>query len=338
MSITITALNREGGSVSTLVESLNEKADAYAAKSKGEGTRDAYRKAWRAYVRWCASVELEPLAGNPDTLALYVTARASDLSVSSINVIVAAIQEAHRLGGVALDMGNPRLSMVLEGIRRSRGIRPQRKAAPATPDVLRRLLATRRPPSSPVGARDRAMMLLGFGAAMRRSELVGLLVGDVRVEPGRGLIVTIRHSKTDQVGAGVEVSVCENRDDDSFCPATAFSQWMEHRRLAQDGGGDDRTLFCSIDEVGRLSGRHLNAHMVARLMNSAAKAAGLPVGDYSGHSLRRGFATAAARSGVGLPELMRHTRHKSTQVAVGYIEEADRWRSNASESVWGGKN
>lgn len=335
MSMTITALNREGGSVSTLVEDLNEQADAYAAKSKGEGTRDAYRKALKAYVRWCASVELEPLAGEPDTLALYVTARAADLSVSSINVIVSAVKEAHRLGGVTLDMAAPRLSMVLRGIRRTRGIRPQRKASAATPDVLRRLLATRRPPSSPVGARDRAMMLLGFGAALRRSELVGLLVGDVRPEPGRGLIVTIRRSKTDQLGSGAEVSVCENRDDHAFCPATALAQWMEHRVLADDGGGPDRPLFCSIDQVGRLSGSPLQDRMVSRLMNQAAEAAGLPAGDYSGHSLRRGFATAAARAGVGLPDLMRATRHKSTQVAVGYIEEADRWRGNASGAVWG---
>jgi integrase len=202
-------------------------------------------------------VELEPLAGDPDTLALYVTARASDLSVSSINVIVSAVKEAHRLGGVPLDMAAPRLSMVLRGIRRTRGIRPQRKASAATPDVLRRLLATRRPPSSPVGARDRAMMLIGFGAALRRSELVGLLVGDVRPEPGRGLIVTIRRSKTDQLGSGGGERVREPRRS-RVLPGDGILAVDGAPPLgSRDGGGDDRALFCSIDEVGRLSGRHL---------------------------------------------------------------------------------
>ena len=128
------------------------------------------------------------------------------LTVASLRVHLAAIGAAHRLAGVALDLRHPRLVMVLEGIARDKGTRPRGKAA-AGPDVLRLMLATRPSPATPLGARDRALLLLGFGAALRRSELAGLALGDVTPVPGRGLRVLVRRSKTDQRGAGQEVAV-----------------------------------------------------------------------------------------------------------------------------------
>lgn len=130
---------------------------------------------------------------------MYATHRADQgVAVSTLRVNLAAIRTAHRLTGVPLDLADPRLAMVVEGIVRRRGTRPRRQAAPAVPEVLRLLLGACAPAATPLGARDRAMLLLGFGAALRRSELVALSVGDVTPVPGRGVRLLVRWSKTDQ--------------------------------------------------------------------------------------------------------------------------------------------
>src|SRR5689334_4819133 len=172
----------------------------------------------------------DPLGADPDTIAMYVVRRAdAGRAVSTIRVDLAAILTAHRLAGIALDLRHPRLAMVLEGVTRSLGVRPRRQAAPAVPDLLRRLLATRPGPETPLGARDRALLLIGFGAALRRSELVGLRLVDVMSVPGKGLLLTVRRSKTDQAGAGQQVAVCANPADPEFCPATALEAWLQFR-------------------------------------------------------------------------------------------------------------
>ncbi|MBV9251192.1 MAG: tyrosine-type recombinase/integrase, partial [Acetobacteraceae bacterium] len=275
-----------------------------------------------------------------DTLAMYAVRRADDgLAVSSLRVALAAIKTAHLLAGLSLDLRHPRLAMVLEGITRSKGLRPRRQATPAVPGVLRLLLAVRPQAATPLGARDRAMLLLGFGAALRRSELVGLAIGDVATVPGRGLMLTIRRSKTDQHGAGQSVAVCANPREGNFCPAAALEAWMAHRSRAPDlcGGASDaeRPLFCGLTKAGRLTGTKLSDKAVVRLIKQAAAAAGLDPATYAGHSLRRGLLTAGADNQAQLADLMRQSRHRSAQSVLGYIAPADLWRNNATAALFG---
>src|SRR5690348_2834251 len=126
------------------LEALAERAAHYAVRARGEGTRRAYRSAWAGFCAWCASLGRQPLAGDPDTIAMYLVRRADDgCAVSTLRVALAAIQTAHRMAGVPLDLKQPNLVMVLEGITRTKGLRPRRQATPAVPDLLRLLLATR---------------------------------------------------------------------------------------------------------------------------------------------------------------------------------------------------
>ena len=340
----------DGANRGAELEELSRRAAVYATRARGDGTRRAYRSAWRSFEAWCHSLGREPLAADPDTIAMYVV-RCADagFAVSSIRVHLAAIRTAHLLAGLSLDLRHPRLAMVVEGVTRSKGVRPRRQAAPAVPGVLRRMLAARPAPGTPLGAREaivareRAMLLVGFGAALRRSELVALTLGDVETVPGRGLRVLVRRSKTDQQGQGQAIAVWANPDQPDFCPLAALDAWLAHRRTAPDldwtaraTSRAERPLFCAVGKSGRLSGTPLSDKAVARLVKQAALDAGLDPAHYSGHSLRAGLATAAGDVGAGLAELMRQTRHKSTEVALGDLRPAHLWRNNVTEKVFSG--
>src|SRR5580698_4077278 len=324
------------------IEELSRRAAVYATRAKGDGTRRAYRAAWRQFDTWCRTLGREPLAADPDTIAMYVVRCADQgFAVSSIRVHLAAIRTAHLLAGLSLDLRHPRLAMVVEGVTRAKGMRPRRQAAPAVPGVLRLMIAGRPAADTPLGARERAMLLVGFGAALRRSELVALTLGDVETVPGRGLRLLIRRSKTDQQGQGQDIAVWANPADEGFCPLAALNAWLVHRRTAADLDWTatittraERPLFCAVTKTGRVTGEKLSDKAVARLVKQAAADAGLDPELYSGHSLRAGLATAAGDQGAGLAELMRQTRHKSTEVALGYLRPADLWRNNVTEGVF----
>ena len=322
------------------LQALSARAAVYATRARGDGTRRAYRSAWQGFARWCAGLGRQPLAGEPDTVAMYAVHCADrGLSVASLRVHLAAIQAAHRLAGLALDLRDPRLVMVLEGITRAKGTRPAKQAAAAGPAELRQLLATRPAADTPLGARDRALLLLGFGAALRRSELVGLALGDVEPVPGRGLRLLVRRSKTDQRGAGQAIAVWANPAEPDLCPAQALQAWLGFRRrggdLAAAASDAERPLFVGLSKAGTLSASGLSDKAVWRLVKTAAAAAGLAHPErYSGHSLRAGLATAAGEAGADLAEIMRQTRHRSAAVALGYLRPAELWRHNATQRIW----
>jgi integrase len=142
--------------------------------------------------------------------------------MSNLGVARAAIRARHRIAKVPLDLDDPRVTLVMRGITNEKGKRPKRKAAPAVPALLRRMLDACRFPGSPGGAaaalaaRHRAMLLIGFGAGLRRSELVALTLGDVAVVPGRGLTVFIRRAKSDQQGEGRLIAIHGNPTDPDF--------------------------------------------------------------------------------------------------------------------------
>ena len=327
--------------VATL-QDLHARAAGYATRARGPGTLRTYRSSWRAYQAWCAELGRVPLSGDPRLLAMYAVHCADrGLSVSSLRVHLAAILDAHRLVGLSLDSTDPRLAMVVEGIVRSRGTRPRRQAAAAVPEILRRMLAARPAPPSPLGLRDRALLLLGFAAALRRSELVALDLGDVVPVAGRGLRVLVRRSKTDQRGAGQEVAIRANHAEPALCPVLALEAWLVVRREGADLNGlspdaaADAPLFVGMSKAGRLSPAGLSDRAVSRLVGQAARDAGLERPErFSGHSLRAGFATAAGEAGVDLAHLMRQTRHRSADVALAYLRPADLWRNNPTQAVW----
>jgi integrase len=180
-------------------------------------------------------------------------------------------------------------------------------------------------PYSLLGVRDRALLLLGFAGAMRRSELVGLDVSDL-AQADEGLVVTIRKSKTDQVRAGRKVGIPFGGAEGT-CPVRAIYAWLEA------AGIEEGPLFRPVNRHGQVLESRLSDRAVAEVVKRSLKAAGRSARGYSGHSLRAGLVTQAAMSGVSEHKIQDQSGHKSLAVMRRYIRDGSLFRDNAAGKV-----
>lgn len=227
----------------------------------------------------------------------------------------AAIARAHAAGGHPNPCADLHVRNVLAGITRHVGIRPKKKDA-LTLDRLRAVLLEL--DESLQGLRDRALLLVGFAGAFRRSELAALDVEDLRFEE-RGVVVTLRRSKTDQEGAGREIGI-PALDVAGLCPVRALRAWLDAAGIR--GGA----IFRSFGRVegrapSRLTANRVGDRDVARILQRAIARTGI-VGDFAAHSLRAGFITTAAAAHVSEIDIARVSGHKSAEVLRGYVRRA----------------
>ena len=292
-------------------DALGDVARAYASNSKSESTRRNYRAGFAEFVRWCETHHRESLPAAPGAVADYLSALAEGgAKASTLNLRRCAIGFAHRAANLADPTSSELVSAVLAGIVRKIGTAPDRKA-PLTLDTLQPALAAL--PDTLTGARDRAVMLLGFACALRRSELVALDVADLNLT-ANDLRVTLRKSKTDQAGAGAEIVVPAIGGE--LCPVAAVRAWLDQSGI---GSGP---VFRSIDRHGRIGRGRMTGQVVTLIIKRLAKAAGLDHRRLSAHSLRAGFSTQAILSGVLPIDAMSVTRHKSEAVFRSYVRAA----------------
>jgi len=297
-------------------------ARAYAAAAKAANTRRAYQSDWRAFTTWCDEHGRASLPASPETLILYMSVLAETRKVATIQRRLSSISVAHQLAGHASPTHDAHVRTVLQGIRRTKGTAPVAKE-PVVTAVLRAMVEAL--PEGVGGVRDRALLLLGFAGAFRRSELVSLDVADVR-ETNDGLIVTLRTSKTDQAGAGTQKGIPYGSTPHT-CPVRALRAWKELAALTEG------PLFRPINRHGQVRPRRLTGHAVATIVKRAAKNVGLEPEHFSGHSLRAGLATAAAQAGVSERVIMQQTGHKSLPVLRRYIRDGSLFRENAAAQV-----
>ena len=233
-----------------------------------------------------------------------------------------AINQAHRAAGHESPTAAALVRTLLAGIRRAKGTAPGAKAATLIEDIRGMVAAL---PAGLLGKRDRALLLVGFAGAFRRSELVGLDREDLQFTRD-GLVLTLRRSKTDQEGQHRKVAVPYGSSPET-CPVRALQAWLDAV------GGSTGIVFRRLNRHGHILPGRLSDKAVARAVKTYAAAAGLDAANYSGHSLRAGLATSAAIGGASERSIMAQTGHRSTTMVRRYIREGSLFRENAAARV-----
>ena len=319
------ALTHASPTAVTLRPELVEQAREYATASTSENTRRAYSRQWAAFVAWCGARQLGALPASPATVALYASDLASQgLKAATIGQAMVAVSAAHGAAGLPSPRSDANLRKVLRGIRRTLGV-AQKEAAPVLASHLRTMVAAL--PAGLGGLRDRAVLLVGFTGAFRRSELAALEVRDVAFSP-EGVTVTLRRSKTDQEGRGRLVALPYSSTPE-VCPVRVLRSWLEAAAVTTGPG------FREVTRHGQVGATALTGRSIARLVKRAGAAAGLEGQDFSGHSLRAGFVTQAKIAQKDEASIMRQTGHLSVAMVRKYDRRADLWRDNAAAGLLG---
>jgi site-specific recombinase XerD len=327
MPTELTDLEHSGGLVApcarpaaTLQKAIDH-ASAFARAEKAANTRKAYSADLAAFQAWCVAHHVAALPASAEIVAAFLSDEASrGIRASTIARRAAAIRYAHRLADLPAPTDDERVRAVVRGIRRTIGT----AKAPRTPATNDRLLAMVAPHTSTSAAlRDRALLLLGFAGAFRRSELVALDVNDVE-ETAEGVRVTIRHSKTDQEGAGATVAIVRGS---VACPVEALKAWLGAAGITEGA------IFRRVNKADKVLPERLTAQSVALIVKAHARRAGLDPRLFAGHSLRSGFLTSAARRGASIFKLIEVSRHKSIDSLRDYVRDAELFRDHAGAGL-----
>lgn len=300
-----------------------ERAAAYAKASRSTATRRAYESDWRIFVIWCDTRGIESLPARPLAVATFLSSQAeTGIKPGTIRRRLAAIGYFHRQAGFdppQAQSGAGAIQDVVAGIHRENTARPTRKR-PADADALRDMLRTITTDDLRA-VRDRAVLAIGMAAALRRSEVVALEVGDVELIP-EGLRLLVGRSKTDQTGEGYVIAIPEGR---RIRPKALLLAWIEA------AGHCDGPLFRRLTRGGNLTSDPMSDRAVARLVQHCAAGAGFDPALFAGHSLRSGFLTEAARNGASIFKMRDVSRHKSVQVLSDYVRDFEMFRDHAGE-------
>lgn len=311
----MTDLVKVNGTVPIISEDLLESTKGYVNSSRSDNTLKAYRSDLNHFTAWASSHGLKDLPAMPQTISLYLSDMARQgYKPSTLERRLTAITQAHKRSGLEFDRSHALIKETMSGIKRTKGTAQDQKEALMTEDIRAMVQAL---PDNLLGLRDRAILLLGFAGAFRRSELVGLDLDDLREEV-QGLVAHLRRSKTDQEGEGRDIPIPYGHNP-ATCPVLAVQEWITASGITSG------PLFRGVDRHGNVSETRLTDRAVADIVKRSAKKAGLDPANYSGHSLRSGMATSAARAGASERAIMEQTGHKSTAMVRRYIRKGHLW-------------
>lgn len=303
---------------------LSQKAAAYLQQPKAANTLRAYGNDWKNFSAWCVNHNVNSLPAAAPDVANYLSDIAERVCANTVARHLTAISIYHKMHGYSIQ--NPAQEGVVKtliySIKRQNGTRQQGKM-PITPQMLQAFDFS----ADIIGKRDKALLLVGFAGALRRSELVNLTVNDLQF-CGEGVVITIQHSKTDQYGEGQKIAI-PYAPDKNKCPVTALTNWLTAAKIKS--GYVFRAFWRGSQAI---KGGKMTDRTVALIVKKYAESAGMNPEQYSGHSLRRGFATAAARAEVDTFGIMRQTRHKSILMVNKYISEGNAFKQNALNKIW----
>ena len=297
-----------------MVDHLVVLAKAYIQAAKAPSTLRAYRSDWRDFERWCVSRGAVSLPAVPETVALYLAALAEDHRPATLGRRLTSITKAHEAAGFPspATVKHVAVGETLKGIRRVHGTAQVGKAALVTADIQKIVAHTT---ERLLELRDRALTLVGYCGALRRSEIAALWMTGLQ-RPDEGMVLTLRRSKTDQEGKGRQVAIPRGAHPDT-CPVRALERWV------QAAGIKEGAVFRAVDRHGNVQPGPLHPNSVGEILKRAVVRAGYEPESYAGHSLRAGFCTQAARNRATAFDIMRQTGHKSVAIVSRYIREAE---------------
>ena len=288
----------------------------YLQASLSPSTRRAYATDIAQFLQWGGRIPTTPVR-----LASYLAEHAEKLSFATLCRRVVAIGRAHKIKQLDSPADADIVKATLQGIRRTKGV-SQRRVAPV---LLRDVRNMVRGLQDIRGARDKALLLMGFAGAFRRSELVAIRVEDIRLV-AEGLVIRLRRGKTDQGGAGRDIAIPYMRG--SCCPVKAVVAWLAKSGITSG------TLFRRVDRYGHITGAGLTPQSVALIVKERAEAIGLDSQHISGHSLRAGFVTSASKSGASSWKIRQQTGHQSDAGMQRYIRDTQLFTDNPLTNIW----
>lgn len=284
---------------------------------KSVNTRRAYVSDWSRFSTWCETHGLTAIPAHPDTVSAYLADQVQTVKVSTLRRHVATISKAHQVAGLPDPCKTVALADTLAGLRREHGT-PRDEAPGLLAGDLRRTLDTLGDTLSDV--RDRALLLVGWCAGLRRSEIANLTWADIVPDPA-GVLLVLRQTKTDKTGAGRTVGLARETVT-TVCPVSALATWREALDTATGGTAtqDTAPVFVQVNRHGT-PGAKLSGQAVAQIVQRRTQQAGLPV-RYRGHSLRKGLVQSATLAGVQDTAIMATTGHRSVVMLRQYQGEA----------------
>jgi len=298
----------------------------YRRAARAENTRRAYRAAVARFTEWCAALGRTALPASAETVAAFLAAEAGrGLAVNTLRLRHAALRYLHLLAGYPPPTASPLVSATFAGIRRAHR-RPLRKKTALVLEPLRATLSAI--PDTLPGHRDRALILVGFAAALRPSELARLDIAALtRHEDGIALFLPWR--KNDQEAHGTTVWLPVGQTD--LCPVTALEAWLAAAGITE--GPLFRRLWRlppprvrkgikrkPIPDHYRIGTNPIDTDSIALVVKRWTGRAGLDGAAFAGHSLRRGAISSGVAQGVHIARLKQFSGHASLKSLEEYVE------------------
>lgn len=290
---------------------LVKKTMAYENASLSPNTLRTYKSMWKKFDAWCKANNQTSLPTSAETVSLYLGSLGESVSFSTLDSTISAIEKAHEKAGQQINGDNALYRRVRKGIRRTHKENQSIKQAPAL-SILDLKGACCKLGNSLADLRDKALLCVTFFGALRRSEAAALDYEHLEFTD-KGVSLSIMQSKTSDTKQVVYLAYAKDRD---LCPVKALKTWLEVAGI-QDGA-----VFRSLQKGGKIAGR-ISGHGVSEIIKRHFGE------NYSGHSARRGLVTASAEKGSAIHVIKKHSRHKSANMVLRYIEDSRGFEDSA---------
>ena len=312
--------------LTTNIKALHEETLNNLKTSKANNTLRAYRSDFKDFAAFCVKHNFRSMPTDPKIVSLYLTHLSKTSKISTLRRRLVSIGVVHKLKGHYLDTKHPAIIENLMGIKRIKGSKQIGKK-PILISHLKQIINVidEQKIEKIKKLRNRTLILIGFGGGFRRTELISIDCEDIDLVE-EGVKITLRRSKTDQFGEG-QVKGLPYFSNEKYCPVTSLKNWLSLSKIKTG------PIFRRFAKGSILTNHRLTDQSVVLIIKDCLKLAGIENKNFSGHSLRSGFATVAAESGADERSIMAMTGHKTTQMVRRYIRDANIFKNNALNKI-----